>query len=106
MPTLTAKKIDSQLYDSQCNKYPSWSNDTILDQLQEVIIKLENIIHDTTDNELKRLLGGPFLALFTKRIKLVIDKANETEKLFLYSAHDTTLKNILYSLGIPFTQIH
>jgi len=54
---------------------------------------------DTFTHEMKRLKGGPFIQEMVDHFDAVL-KGSETPKMFMYSAHDTTVAPVLDTLGV------
>lgn len=52
--------------------------------------------------EMKRIKAGPYLQLITKQMQQKVDDTLEPKerKLFLYSAHDWTITNVLIGLNV------
>jgi len=63
--------------------------------------KLRNLafVTDTWDQEMKRLQAGPFMTELMSHLDAK-SKGSPVRKLFMYSAHDTTLSFVLNSLGV------
>ena len=57
---------------------------------------------DTLTEELKRLKGGPFIKEITAHFDTIAASKNKSAetKLFIYSAHDTTVAPVLHTLGV------
>lgn len=56
---------------------------------------------DTLTEELKRLKGGPWLKeVIDHTDRLLTEKDDPPVKMFMYSAHDTTVAPILHTLGV------
>ena len=90
---------DSLLVESIHNKtLPEWTLSVFpggkFDQLQKL-----SFIHDTFNEELKKLKAGPFL---NELLSHYADfAANETlHRVHMYSAHDISITRVLHSLGV------
>ena len=57
---------------------------------------------DTFTQEMKRLKGGPFVKEMVEHFDCVVDKtiSPPDRKMFMYSAHDTTVAPVLHTLGV------
>ncbi|KAF0986301.1 hypothetical protein HZS_1801 [Henneguya salminicola] len=113
--TLHIQKIDSGLDDGFCKHYPVWASDDLMSNLREAIIQYQNIVYNITNNDMKKLLGGkkvsvikgPLLGLILQRLLSIKDEnSTESKKLYLYSAHDTTLMYFLQSLSLAYFEVY
>ncbi|XP_065337178.1 prostatic acid phosphatase [Cloeon dipterum] len=80
-------------------KLPEWTKKVYPDRMQE-LSRLSFTLNAYT-TELQRLKGGPLIGEIVNHMKQKVDKTlTPDRKLFLYSAHDTTVANILMTLGL------
>ena len=95
---------DSLLVETKNNKtLPEWTKSIFPGGRFE---KLRNIafLTDTFDQEMKRLQGGPFMHELVTHYDAATATDNTREvsekKVFMYSAHDTTISYVLNTLGV------
>ncbi|CAB3378604.1 Hypothetical predicted protein [Cloeon dipterum] len=80
-------------------KLPEWTKKVYPDRMQE-LSRLSFTLNAYTA-ELKRLKGGPLIGEIVNHMKQKVNKTlTPDRKLFLYSAHDTTVANILMTLDL------
>uniref|UniRef100_A0A0K0E195 Acid phosphatase n=1 Tax=Strongyloides stercoralis TaxID=6248 RepID=A0A0K0E195_STRER len=78
---------------------PSWVNKTVMKKIVELYDISSKYIYHT--DILKRLKAGPLFREIMKRLnKKINGQIDSREKLFAYSAHDTSVSAILSSFGI------
>eukprot|EP00092_Neocalanus_flemingeri_P066447 GFUD01080948.1.p1 GENE.GFUD01080948.1~~GFUD01080948.1.p1 ORF type:complete len:411 (-),score=130.18 GFUD01080948.1:107-1339(-) len=93
---------DTLLIEDLYNKtLPDWTQAVFpggkFEQLRNIFFTL-----DSFDQEMKRLQGGPFIAELVGHYDGVADNTivPANRKVFMYSAHDTTLSYVMNTLGI------
>ncbi|XP_059474786.1 prostatic acid phosphatase-like isoform X2 [Neocloeon triangulifer] len=83
---------------------PNWTKKVFPDRMKD-LAAISFSLNAYTE-EMKRLKGGPLVGEIVQHMKQKKEKTlTPNRKLFLYSAHDTTVANILMTLGIFDTQI-
>eukprot|EP00092_Neocalanus_flemingeri_P076897 GFUD01095429.1.p1 GENE.GFUD01095429.1~~GFUD01095429.1.p1 ORF type:complete len:410 (+),score=111.59 GFUD01095429.1:112-1341(+) len=93
---------DALLIDDFYNKtLPDWTQSVFPGGKFE---KLRNIVFtiDSFNHEMKRLQGGPFITELVDHYDAVVDNTMDpvNRKVFMYSAHDTTVSYVLNTLGV------
>ena len=93
---------DALLIDDFYNKtLPAWTQAVFpggkFEQLRNVIFTL-----DSFDHQMKRLQGGPFITELVGHYDAVEGNTMvpANRKVFMYSAHDTTVSYVLNTLGV------
>uniref|UniRef100_A0A0N5CE58 Acid phosphatase 5 n=1 Tax=Strongyloides papillosus TaxID=174720 RepID=A0A0N5CE58_STREA len=78
---------------------PSWVNETVMHKIIQLYDISSKYIYHT--DILKRLKAGPLFREIMKRLnKKINGQLDRREKLYVYSAHDTSVSAILSSFGI------
>ena len=93
---------DTLLVEYRNNKtLPEWAHDVFPGGKFETLRNMAFIM-DTQTKELKRLQAGPFIQQMLSDMEMAASssKTGETKKMFMYSAHDTTISFVLNSLGM------
>ena len=82
---------------SHGRKLPEWGEKVIgkLQQLDALMMKIEMSTVDV-----RRLRSGPLLNKFLENMKSKSNHVETPEKVFLYSAHDSTLVRLMSTLNI------
>jgi len=93
---------DTLLIESIYNKsLPGWTKDIFPGGKFEELRDLSFTV-DTFNHEMKRLKGGPFLREVIGHMLQIKNSTMEPmdRKMFMYSGHDTTVSNVLNTLGV------
>jgi len=93
---------DTLFIESLYNKpLPKWTEEIFPGGKFEELRDLSFSV-DTFNKEMKRLKGGPFIKETIDHFQQIENSSMEpaNRKMFMYSAHDTTVANVLNSLGV------
>jgi len=80
---------------------PQWTNEVFPGGKFKELRDLSFTV-DTFDHEMKRLKGGPFVKEMVEHFDSVANNtlSPSNRKMFMYSAHDTTVAPVLHTLGV------
>lgn len=77
---------------------PSWINETVYNKLRELEAYQFTLLFN--NNEMSMLKGGPLLSQIITNMNKKINDVFMKTKMFMYSAHDTTVAALLSALGL------
>uniref|UniRef100_A0A0N4ZMZ1 Prostatic acid phosphatase n=1 Tax=Parastrongyloides trichosuri TaxID=131310 RepID=A0A0N4ZMZ1_PARTI len=91
--------LNAELHHEEEHTLPSWANESVVEKVTTLYDIASKYIYST--DTMIRLKAGPLFRDIMKRLKRKINnQLDSREKLYVYSAHDTSVSAILASLGI------
>uniref|UniRef100_T1IKA1 acid phosphatase n=1 Tax=Strigamia maritima TaxID=126957 RepID=T1IKA1_STRMM len=77
---------------------PHWVDDDLMEKLSELHLFKVSFLVGT--RELKRIRGGPLIGEMIKNMKKIIHNNADEHKIYMFSAHDSTILSFLSALDV------